>query len=510
MIRAGTVYLVGAGPGDPGLITARGLEILRAADVIVYDRLAGDALLAEARPDARLIYVGKEAGRHALTQDETNQLLADEAAAGRSVCRLKGGDPYLFGRGGEEALYLKERGLPFVVVPGVSSAVAVPAYAGIPVTDRRFASTVAIATGHKAADKNEDSVRWRALAQAADTVVVLMGMGNLSAIVREFIAAGRDPSTPAAVIRWGTTGRQRTVVSDLQGIAAEIERAGLKPPAILVVGDVVALREQLSWFEQRPLFGLRVLVTRPRHQASSLAEQLREEGADPVVCSLLRTESLAPDLGRVRSLFETPWSWVLFTSANALPAFSAHLRAAGLDWRALAGSRLAAIGQSTAAALESSGLWVDFIPSRAVGESLANELPDVGPGTRVLLPRAEEAREALVDLLQARGALVDELPVYRTLPDEDGVARVAELLQGKEIDVVTFTSSSAARTMVEAVGAEALADTAIACIGPITAETARKLGLTVRIEASEHTIPGLIAALKAFAASRAHEEGVVS
>lgn len=495
MIEAGTVYLVGAGPGDPGLMTVRGIEILRAADVVVYDRLANDSLMGEVRSDARVFYVGKEAGKHALSQAETNELLVKEASAGRSVCRLKGGDPYLFGRGGEEAAYLQERGIPFVIVPGVSSAVAVPAYAGIPVTDRRFGSSVAIVTGHRAADKERDPVRWEWLAKGADTLVVLMGMENLKAITGEVLRAGRDGATPAAVIRWGTTGRQRTIVSDLAHIAAEVDRGELRPPAILVLGEVVKLRERLSWFESRPLLGLRVLVTRPRHQASGLAERLREEGAEPVVCSLIRIEPVEVDVDRLKGVFERHYDWALFTSANAIPFFSQQLRTAGLDWRALAGARLGAIGPGTSAALEALGLRVDFVPSRAMAESLAEELPDISSGTRVLIPRAAEAREVIVEMLRSRGAHVEEIPVYRTVPDERGSSLADELLRSDDIDVVAFTSSSAVRVMVDAVGPDALSKVSVACIGPITAQTAQKLGVRVHAVAKEHTIPGLVAVL---------------
>ncbi len=509
MIRKGTVYLVGAGPGDPGLLTVRGLEVLQAVDVIVYDRLANDALLTEARDDARLIYAGKEAGRHAFTQDQTNRLLAEEAGAGRSVCRLKGGDPYLFGRGGEEAAYLAGRGVPFVVVPGVSSALAVPAYAGIPLTDRRVASSVAIATGHKAEQKDQSSVRWGWLARAADTLVVLMGMENLEAIVSDLLQAGQDPATPAAVVRWGTTGMQQTVTSGLAQLAAEVKASGLRPPAILIVGEVVKLREHLSWFEGRPLRGLRVLVTRPRHQASALAKLLREEGAEPVVCSLIRIEPTAPDFERIRRVAEARWDWVLFTSANAIPCFGEQLLAAGFDWRVLSGARLGAIGPGTSAALKALGLRVDFVPSRAVAESLAEELPAVSSGTRLLIPRAAEARETIVQLLRNRGALLEEIPVYRAVRDEGSSSRVGELLRDSAIDVVTFTSSSAVRVMCDVVGADALKGALVACIGPITAEAARAHGIEVGVEAGEHTIPGLVAALKAHVLSGA-PKGVVS
>lgn len=507
MIRAGTVYLVGAGPGDPGLITRRGLEILRGADVIVHDRLASSELLLEAKTDAKLIYVGKAASSHALTQEEINRLLAQEAKAGRSVCRLKGGDPFLFGRGGEEAEYLVEEGVQFEVVPGVTSALAVPAYAGIPVTDRRWASSVAIATGHEQAEKDRGPVNWARLARAADTIVVLMGMKNLTEIIRELVAGGRDPATPAAVIRWGTTGQQRTLISTLFRVAEEAERKGFSAPAILVVGDVVAMSQRLDWCQRRPLRGLRVLVTRPRHQASVLAERLREAGAEPVVCSLLRLQSVPVEESHLRALLSQAWDWVIFTSANGVSCFSEQIRKVGLDWRALAGARLAAMGPGTRSALEQFGLSTEFVPSRAVAEALAEELPGVGPGTRVLLPRAAEAREALPELLQARGASVEQLATYRTVADREGASFLRSALEQKEFNVITFTSSSGVRAFVELIGRELLGGVSVACIGPITAATARKCGLTVEVEAKEHTIPGLVAALEAYAAERrsAHE-----
>ena len=502
MIHRGTVYLVGAGPGDPGLITRRGLEILRAADVVVYDRLASPELLLEAHADARLIYVGKSPDRHALTQDEINQVLAEEGAAGRSVCRLKGGDPFVFGRGGEEADYVRERGVPFVVVPGVTSAIAAPAYAGIPVTDRRAASSFAVITGHEGAGKTERTVDWAALGRGADTLVVLMGMKNLRENVGGLIAGGRAPTTPAAVVEWGTTGRQRAVRTDLAHIAEEVEKHGIDHPAILVVGEVVALSERLAWFEAGPLSGLRVLVTRPRHQASALAEMLRTQGAEPVIASVIRVEPVAVELERLRALTAERWDWVLFTSANGVTCFRDHLMNAGLDWRALAGARLGAIGPGTAAALKQCGLLADFLPSRAIAESLAEELPEVAPGARVLLPRAAEARDVLPARIAECGGRVEVLTVYRTVPDESGLSLLQTALEEGDIDVVTFTSSSAARTLVEAVGAAAVSQYAIASIGPITSATAREQGLTVTIEAAEHTLPGLLAALQDWATGR--------
>jgi uroporphyrinogen III methyltransferase/synthase len=502
MIHRGTVYLVGAGPGDPGLITRRGLEILRGADVVVYDRLVSPELLLEARPDARLIHVGKSPDRHALSQDEISQVLADEASAGRSVCRLKGGDPFVFGRGGEEADYVRERGIPFAVVPGVTSAVAAPAYAGIPVTDRRVASSFAVITGHESAGKTERAVDWTALARGADTLVVVMGMRNLRENVAGLIAGGRAPTTPAAVVEWGTTGRQRAVRSDLAHIVEEVERHGIEHPAILVVGEVVALSERLAWFERGPLSGLRVLVTRPRQQASALAEMLRAQGAEPVIASVTRVETVVVEPERLRVLTAERWDWVLFTSANGVTSFRDQLMEAGLDWRALAGTKLGAIGPGTTAALKQCGLRADFVPSRAVADSLAEEFPEIAPGTRVLFPRAAETRDVLPARIADRGGTVEVLTVYRTIPDEQGLALLRAALEERDIDVVTLTSSSAARTLAEAVGAEAVSRYPIAAIGPITAATARERGLTVTIEAVEHTLSGLIGALKVWARDR--------
>jgi len=502
MSARGTVYLVGAGPGDPGLITRRGLEILRTADVIVYDRLASSELLLEARAEARLVYVGKSPERHALSQEEINHLLAEEALAGLSVCRLKGGDPFVFGRGGEEADHLHAQGVPFVVVPGVTSAVAAPAYAGIPVTDRRAASSFAVVTGHEGAGKSERSVNWAALAQAADTLVVLMGMQSLRENVQALVEAGRAPTTPAAVVEWGTTGRQRAAYADLARIADEVAAQGLGHPAILVVGEVVGLHERLAWFARGPLSGRRVLVTRPRHQASALAELLRAQGAEPVIASVLRVEPAEVAPARLRALMAQQWEWVLFTSANGVACFREQLLKAGLDGRALAGARLGAIGPGTAAALREAGLHVDFVPSRAIAESLGDELPDIASGARVLLPRAAEARDVLPARIAARGGEVEVLTVYRTVPDEQGLGLLRAALAEGDIDIVTCTSSSAVRTLVEAIGVEVARRYPVACIGPITAATAREYGLTVRVEAAEYTLPGLMAALQQWAVAQ--------
>jgi uroporphyrinogen III methyltransferase/synthase len=358
-------------------------------------------------------------------------------------------------------------------------------------------------TGHEEADKQSGGVDWHAIGHAVDTIVVLMGMEHLGDIAGQLVAAGRAPDTPAAVIQWGTTGRQRVVRSELGRVACEAAEAGVTHPSVLVVGEVVALGDSIRWFERGPLAGLRVLVTRPRHQASALAEMLQERGAEPVIASVIRVEPIPIAADRLGALMAEKWDWVVFTSANGVTVFRDHLLSAGRDWRALAGAKLAAIGAGTAEALRKSGLCADFVPSRAIAESLADELPGVSDGTRVLLPRAEEARDVLPDMLGRRGASVEVLPVYRTVPDDQGLAMLRTALGDDGVEVVTFTSSSAVRSLVAAVGAEALSDCVIACIGPITSAAARERGLRVDIEAEEYTLPGLVAALEAYAAARA-------
>lgn len=500
--RGGVVYLIGAGPGDPGLITRRGLEALREADVIVFDRLASPELLLEARPEARLIYVGKSPDRHALRQDEINALLAEEGLAGRRVARLKGGDPFLFGRGGEEASHLRERGVPFVVVPGVTSALAVPAYAGIPVTDRRAASSLAIATGHEEAGSEGGDVDWAALGRAADTLVMLMGMKHLHGVVEELLRAGRPAETPAAVVQWGTTGRQRALYSQLGRVVDDVAARGMGNPAIFIVGEVVKLAETLAWRPEGPLSGMRILVTRPRHQASALAELLRAAGAEPVVCSIVKITPLPVEPKRLQEMMARGWDWVLFTSANGVTTLRDHLARAGLDWRALAGAKLGAIGPGTAKALAATGLRADFVPTKAIAESLGEELPEIAAGRRVLLARAQEARDVLPRLLTERGAVVEVLDIYRTEPDAQGLALLHTLLSEGDMDLITLTSSSAARTLVEAAGLEAVRAIPAASIGPITAATAREMGLNVVAEAHEHTLAGLLDVVTEYAAVR--------
>ena len=492
----GCVALVGAGPGDPGLLTLRGLELLREADVVVYDYLASTELLRHARAGAELIFAGKRAGQHTLPQQEINALLVGLAGAGKRVVRLKGGDPFVFGRGGEEAKALAEAGISFEVVPGVTSAVAVPAYAGIPVTHRGLASSLAIVTGHEDPNKAESAIDWGALT-GIDTLVFLMGVGNLPRIARHLLSHGRAAATPAAVIQWGTLGTQRTVTGTLADIARRAEEAGLQAPAITVVGEVVTLRERLRWFDRRPLSGLRVLVTRTREQAGRLAAGLRSLGAEPVECALI--ETVPPvDWGALDAAIRrlAGFHWVVFTSVNGVETFFARLALAGGDARALAGVRLAAIGPATAEALARHGLRADLVPHEYVAEAVASGLGEVR-GLRLLLPRADIARPDLAQRLRAAGAVVEEVVAYRTVPPAGLETRLREAMAG--VDVVTFTSSSTVRHLVEALGREAaqtaLERVTVACIGPITARTAQEEGLPVAVVAEEYTIDGLLAAL---------------
>jgi uroporphyrinogen III methyltransferase/synthase len=488
---SGCVFLVGAGPGDPGLATERAVECLRQADCVVYDRLANERLLAHARPDAERLYVGKEAGRHALRQEEINQLLVTKASEGKVVCRLKGGDPYVFGRGGEEAEACRAAGIPFVVVPGVTSAIAVPAYAGIPVTHRGVATSFAVVTGHEDPTKAQSGIRWEHLARGVDTLIFLMGVENLAQIVAQLRAHGRPAETPVALIRWGTLPRQETLVGTLDDIVAQVQQTGFRSPAVTVVGEVVRLREALRWFDTRPLFGLRVLVTRAREQASALVAQLEAQGAEAIEFPTIRLQPLAWEED------VAGYDWILFTSANGVRYFFERLRALGQDARAIGPARLGAIGPATAAALEGLSLRVDFVPDQFVAERVVEQFPEDPAGKRVLIPRARAAREVLPERLAERGARVRVLPVYENVPDTSAAEALRARLAEGGIDLVTFTSASTVRNLVEAIGAQALAGVPAACIGPITAEAARAAGLCVEFVAAEHTIPGLVQAIVA-------------
>ena len=511
----GHVWLVGAGPGDPGLVTVAGLAALRRAEVVLYDRLAPPELLDEA-PGALLIDCGKAPGQQALTQRQIHAALIEHGRAGRRVVRLKGGDPYVFGRGGEEAAALADAGVPCTVVPGITSAIAGLAAAGIPVTHRGVATSFAIVTGHEDPAKPTSGVDWASLARGADTLVVLMGVGRLAEIATALVAGGRDPRTPAALVQEATTAAQRVVEAPLAEIAEIAERAGAQPPALLVVGEVVRLRERLATAPRGPLAGRRVLVTRTRRQASTLAEALRAEGAIPVLLPAIelkrRVDPAAADAA-LAALRAGAYRWCVLTSANAVDAFVELLLERGSDGRSLAGSRLCAIGPATAEALAARGLRADLVPNEAEGAAVASALArEEGAalaGARVLLPRAEGAHPALHEGLRAAGARVDELTLYLAAPPAEVPAEAQPLLRAGAIEAVTLTSSSTARNLVALLGGDLapLAGAVVVCIGPRTAETARDLGLTPHVVAKEHTVPGLVAALRGYLHSNGHSLG---
>ncbi len=499
---AGFVSLVGAGPGDPGLLTLAGRDRLERAEVVVYDRLIDPSLLDYAPATAERIYAGKSADSKAMTQDEINFLLVERGRAGKRVVRLKGGDPFVFGRGGEEALALATAGVPFEVVPGVTSAVAAPAYTGVPLTHRGLASSFAVVTGHEDDDKPEASVDWRALATSVDTIVVLMGGAALATVASALVEGGRPSDTPCVSVEWGTTTRQRSVAAPLGEIGGAVTAAGLGSPLLTVIGRVAELREHISWFEGRPLFGKRVLVTRTRRQASALSELLRREGAVPVELPALELVAVATDKqldAMARKLAARSYDWCLFTSPSAVEFVFDYLVRTDRDARLFAGCRLAALGAATAAALRDRGLRADLTASEFTSAGLLESLPlDIG-GARVLLPRAEGGSEELFGGLKVRGAQVEELVLYDSaVPSAPDIETLSLVREGR-IDVVTFASSSSVRNLKAMLGDDfsKLRDAVIACIGPVTAQTARETGLTVTIEPATHTIPALVEALKA-------------
>ena len=498
-----TVYLIGAGPGDPGLLTLKGRDILAKADVVVYDYLASESLLDFARKDAERIYVGKKGGDHTLSQDGINALIVKKAREGKIVARLKGGDPYMFGRGGEEAEELIAAGLPFEVVPGVTSGIAGPAYAGIPLTHRAHSSSVTFITGHEDPGKPDTAHDWQALARSASTLVFYMGMKNLPDISRKLIAAGMPASTPAALVRWGTTGQHRSLTSTIGNLPIDAERHGFSAPSLIVVGSVVNLRDTLNWFEKRPLYGKGVVVTRAREQASDSAALFEELGASVTQFPTIAIKPLG-DYSQVRKAIcnLAQYRMIIFTSANSVLHFREQLKACGLDCRAFAGRIVAAIGPATAAALRDMGLEPDFVPQKYVAESVAEGLTafcgEALAGMSVLLPRAREARDVLPDTLREAGALLDVLPVYETVPVETRKEEVLEKLAAGEIHCITFGSSSTVTNFLALIPAETLKQypaLKLACIGPVTAATLEKAGLTCHIQPEDYTIPGLAAAL---------------
>jgi uroporphyrinogen III methyltransferase/synthase len=490
----GIVYLVGAGPGDPGLMTTRSLELIVAADVIVHDRLIPRDALAAARPDAELLYVGKEPGAASVPQAGIEELLIDRARQGKLVVRLKGGDPFVFGRGGEEAEALAEAGIPFEVVPGVTAGVAAPAYAGIPVTHRDDASAVAFVTGHEDPEKEDSTVDFEALAHFPGTLVFYMGVKALPGIAERLIEAGRDPSEPAAVVERGTLPGQRTISSTLDGIAQAAADAQVRPPSVTVVGPVAARRERIAWLENRPLHGKKVVVTRARAQASELARRLDALGAEPVELPAIRIEPRI-DADEVRDAVQAlhTYALVCLTSTNGVRLLFEAMAAQGRDARALANASVAAIGAGTEMALAAHGVIADIVPERFVAEELVEALEALElQGKPVLIARAAEARELLPDALRKRGAEVDVVTLYETVAEQPDSE---ELERAGDADFITFTSSSTVRNFMEASPNGTPEGAKVVSIGPVTSEAAREAGLTVDIEAERHDIDGLVEAL---------------
>ncbi len=501
MTQTGTVYLVGGGPGDPGLITLKGVECLRKADVVVYDALSDERLVSHAPETAERIYVGKKAGQHTLPQDEINRLLAKKAKEGKTVVRLKGGDPFVFGRGGEEADVLKQEGVPYEIVPGITSAISVPAYAGIPVTHRGVASSFAVITGHEDPAKAVSAIDWEHLGKGVDTLVFLMGMANIAAICGELVKHGKPADTPVAVIREGTGPRQRTVTGTLTSIVERVREAKLSAPAIIIVGDVVGLREKLQWFDNRPLFGKRVLVTRARQQASALSKLLVEKGAEAVELPAIAITPAADGAvtGAVAGLGN--YDWVLFTSVNGVASVFDELARQGRDSRAFGGLSMGAIGPATAAALAERGIAADLVPETFTTEGVIAALQERDiAGKHFLLPRADIADARLAAAIRQHGGAVTEVAAYRTTPDTERIAEAGDLLRDGQIDAVTFTSSSTVTNLVKALdgNVDALDGVVVASIGPKTTETALGAGLNVTVTADEATIPGLVKALETY------------
>ncbi|MGC7870944.1 uroporphyrinogen-III C-methyltransferase [Desulfosporosinus sp. SYSU MS00001] len=498
-MNKGYVYLVGAGPGDPKLITLKGSECIAKADVLVYDRLASRRLLNLARPECELIYVGKSPDRHTLKQDEINQLLVTKGLEGKIVTRLKGGDPFVFGRGGEEAEALLEAGIPFEVVPGITSAISVPAYAGIPVTHRDLTSSFAVITGHEDPTKNETAIQWNHIARSHGTLVFLMGMENLPLIAQKLMENGKEPSTPVGIIQWGTRPEQRTLVGSLSNIAEKVKEEGFTNPSIIIVGEVVSLREKLQWFEKKPLFGQRIIVTRARHQASELSQAIEALGGEAWEFPTIEIAPPTDGSLLLKALKELKsFQWLIFTSVNGVETFFAELLKQQGDVRDLAGIELVAIGPATKAALEKRGLRVAFVPEEYRAEKVVEGLRHrVKAGDKVLLARAEEARNILPDSLKAMGVEVWDVPAYKTILGNANRADLQRMLQNKEIDRVTFTSSSTVKNFIKLLDGkiELLQNVVLYSIGPITSATAREMGLTIHREASEYTIQGLVEAL---------------
>ena len=494
-MAGGKVFLVGAGPGAWELISVRGLKCLQNADVVIYDNLASPSLLKHVRDDAELIYVGKKAGQHTLDQESINQLLIEKAVAGKIVVRLKGGDPFIFGRGGEEALALAASSIAFEIVPGITAGAAVPAYAGIPVTHRRMTSTVEFITGHEAA-KEKSGIDWSRIAPGPGTLVFYMGIKNLNHIVSNLVKNGRNKNCPAAVIRWGATPAQKTVTAPLEDIVQAAAKKKITPPAILVVGEVVTLRKKLNWFESKPLFGKKIIVTRSRTQASKMVEQLEQLGAEAIELPTItiefpeKADLFDSEIARIKE-----FDWLVFSSTNGVDAFFKRFFAGNRDIRKLGNIKIASIGAVTTEKIHSLHLQVDFQPRQYVAECFIEEfLKEVTvAGRKFLLVRSDKARDYIVEKLEEAGAEVTSVVGYRTVPVREGVAEILARLEAAEIDWVTLASSSTADNFFNMYRGEKTFN--IASIGPVTSSTVRERGFRPDAEAAEYTIPGLVKAI---------------
>lgn len=499
----GMVYLVGAGPGDYRLITLKGKECLEKADVVICDYLADKRLLAFAPENVEYIYVGKKAGNHAMRQEDISQLIADKAKEGKCVVRLKGGDPFVFGRGGEEAEVLKNNGVKFEIVPGVTSAIAAPAYAGIPVTNRKVAVSFAVVTGHEDPTKGKSDINWEKLSTAVDTLVFLMGVGNLPHITSQLIKYGRSADTPAALVRWGTKAQQEVLITTVGKAAEDVIKHNLKPPAVFVVGNVVNLRSTIQWFDNKSLFGKNILITRARSQASKLTTALEELGANCIEAPAIK---IAPPDDNYVSLDNAitkihDYDWIIFTSTNGVERFFARLNEKNLDARCLSNAKIAAIGTATADKLKNYGIIADKIPTMFKAEGILEVLQnDIQKGSKVLIPRAQKAREALPIGLRQMGAIVDVAETYCTKMADTNKDDIKDLLKNNQIDMVTFTSSSTVENLLKLIDGEKtlLNNVKTAVIGPITAKTCKNNGLKVDIEADVYTIDGLVNKIKNF------------
>jgi uroporphyrinogen III methyltransferase/synthase len=493
----GKVFLVGAGPGDPGLLTLKAARAIASCDVLVYDYLAATPIVALAPPDCEKIYVGKKAGAHTLSQEEIAALLVRLGSEDRRVVRLKGGDVFVFARGGEEAQALAHAGIAFEIIPGISSALAAPAYAGIPLTHRAHNTAFTVATGHEDPSKDGSSLDFAKLANPAQTLVLLMAMGNLKGIVEQLRANGLADEMPVAIIREGTKPQQETLVATLATIVAEVERTGFSAPAIVVIGEVVRERERIRWFDTHPLFGKKVLITRPRAEADALAAKLWELGAEPLVAPTIAIES-PDDTERADIAVREArvYHWIVFTSQNGVEAFFDRLSAGGSDARALGDVMVAAIGPKTAERLMAYGVRADFVPARYVGEEVAAGLLErTETGQRILIFRAQEARDVLPEALRAEDRRVDVVAAYKTVAVHDPA--IAE--RARDAGIWTFTSPSTVRGLIENLpnAADLARKKTVACIGPITAEAARAEGLPVHVVADDYTVDGLLEALEA-------------